>query len=105
MKEIGCPPDALKDQNIETQNGPAFPQILAVRPDGYFYTPSDIQHGGGMSLRDYMAAKAMQGLLANGIEKTAKHGLASGYDNMNAYQILSRMSYKAADAMLEARKK
>ena len=44
----------------------------------------------GMSLRDYFAAKAMQGLVAN--------------NNTNPFEI-SKAAYVVADAMLEARQK
>jgi len=44
---------------------------------------------GGMDLRDYFAAKAMQGLLAE--------GPVSGISN------LTRDAYRVADAMMKAR--
>ena len=49
--------------------------------------PSVFDHERGMTLRDYMAAKAMQGILFEGLEpeETAKH------------------AYAMADAMLKAR--
>lgn len=56
--------------------GPAFPV-----PDSEYQIQDT-----GMTLRDYLAAKAMQGMLANGIP--------SG--NIPAY------AYELADAMLEA---
>lgn len=58
--------------------GPAFPTLNNVR---FFH---------GMDLRDYFAAKAMQGLLQHTAEST--HQLASE-------------SYDIADAMLKAREK
>ena len=58
--------------NKET-GGPAFPTNLY----------------NGMTLRDYFAAKAMQGKLSGG---------ALGYDD------IAKHAYKYADAMLEARK-
>ncbi len=45
---------------------------------------------GGMSLRDYLAAKAMQGLMTD-------------IDWHSSLVELARYSYKAADAMLAAR--
>ena len=45
----------------------------------------------GIELRDYFAAKAMQGLLAG--------------TTTSDVEIISRDSYKVADAMLKARKK
>jgi hypothetical protein len=47
-------------------------------------------HRWGMTLRDYFAAKAMQGLLAN--------------NNIDAQQI-AKAAYIVADAMLKAREK
>lgn len=43
----------------------------------------------GMALRDYFAAKAMQGLLASDVEASLK--------------LFATQAYKVADAMLEAR--
>jgi hypothetical protein len=57
--------------------GPAFP---AMNDNGYWV--------GGMTLRDYFAAKAMEGKLSAG---------ATGYDDIALH------AYKYADAMLKAR--
>ena len=46
----------------------------------------------GMDLRDYFAAKAMQGYVSK--------KLIDGFDE----DVISEMSYKIADAMMEARK-
>lgn len=59
--------------------GPAFPALDART------TLS------GMTLRDYFAAKAMQGLLAG--------------TTTSDVEIITRDSYKVADAMLKAREK
>ena len=64
--------------------GPAFPQIYQV------YEP----HMVGVTLRDYFAAKAMQGLLGRDLE------LDCDPDN----DVLADRAYKIADAMMEARK-
>ncbi len=61
--------------------GPAFPQYV-ISNGGAFVD-------GGMTLRDYFAAKAMEGLLAG-----TKTGSAT---------VLATDSYKMADAMLRAR--
>lgn len=50
----------------------------------------------GMDLRDYFAAKAMQGY-------TASMGVVGG--NMPTDDDLARYSYQLADAMMEAREK
>ena len=49
----------------------------------------------GMTLRDYFANSAMQGMLSN----TAMFDLLNG----NANEIASRLSYELADAMLKQR--
>jgi hypothetical protein len=50
-------------------------------------------HASGMSLRDYFAAKAMQGVLASG-------NLPKFTPDLD----VAECSYRLADAMLEARK-
>ena len=64
--------------------GPAFPYDLTSYDDEV-----RIQYQ-GMTLRDYFAAKAMQGLLS--ATKTSDG------------EMIARDSYKMADAMLEARR-
>lgn len=64
--------------------GPAFPQV-STNPDGDLYQP-------GMTLRDYFAAKAMQGMMADG--QVMK--LVGDLD-------LAKTAYEMADAMLKAR--
>lgn len=61
--------------------GPAFPPHASSTADEYM----------GMSLRDYFAAKAMQGMLACPIQ------MQSGSD------MFARDAYVVADAMLRAR--
>jgi hypothetical protein len=62
-------------------NEPAFPN------------PHYINHK-GMTLRDYFAAKAMQGELAAQSEESGH------YENMDALAVLA---YRVADAMMKAR--
>jgi hypothetical protein len=67
--------------------GPAFPSPGVVLHSGN-------QQGAyeGMTLRDYFAAKAMQGILASGnLPKSVQ------------YDELASVAYKMADAMLKAR--
>jgi hypothetical protein len=45
-----------------------------------------------MTLRDYFAAAAMQGLLSR-----------IGHDKINVHDVLAQRTYQIADAMLEAR--
>jgi hypothetical protein len=63
---------------MKETGGPAFP------------TPTHNLKNDGMTLRDYFAAKAMQGFVANG--------------NTNVQEI-AQASYIVADAMLKARGK
>ena len=64
--------------------GPAFP------------TPAHNLSNDGMTLRDYFAAKAMQGMLAN--PKLQKQILTAGQS------WIEESAWAVADAMLEARK-
>jgi uncharacterized protein (DUF736 family) len=77
-------------------SGPAFPVEIGTRPVGqnWHQTNNNTAQHYGLSLRDYFAAKAMQGLCAD----PSNHKLFSGPDEAaeNAYLI--------ADAMLKARK-
>lgn len=68
--------------------GPALPTTEAN-----FHNEN--MRGEGMSLRDYFAAKAMQGLLATGRVE---------YPGETVGQGISRNAYAMADAMLAARK-
>jgi len=65
---------------MHPNNQPAFPFIDSASP---------LEHP-GMTLRDYFAAKAMQGIYAS-----------SYYTE--SYDTISGMAYKQADAMLKAR--
>jgi hypothetical protein len=74
--------------------GSAFAQQLESNRDGYAVT-------GGMTLRDYFAAKAMQGLMA-GRWKSDMHGIP--YDAYRAdADEWAKSAYHFADAMLKAR--
>lgn len=75
--------------NKET-GGPAFPcdTIVARDEKGHLYG-SEISSG-GMTLRDYFAAKAMQSIIAA--------------DGTYEYKNRAIEAYQAADAMMEARK-
>ena len=74
-------------KNIET-GGPAFP----CHPE---IIPQKDRDFAGMTLRDYFAAKAMQGLLAQSL------GTALESDPILGAQY----AYRVADAMLSAREK
>lgn len=79
--------------------GPAFPmaKVTVLAEDGTQNEASSITHN-GMTLRDYFAAKAMQGLLANPklIETINREGGAySGW--------VEESAWSWADAMLKVR--
>jgi hypothetical protein len=73
--------------------GSAFPTLFMNGQSGEYFPSTD----GGMSLRDYFAAKALAAMLANPDKDARKRG-ASGLDYFPAY------AYEYADAMLRARK-
>jgi len=68
-------------------NQPAFPQ----------YQPHPDPFSHGMTLRDYFAAKAMQGFISGSMADGTNFALG---DEKTA----AKFSYLMADAMLEARK-
>jgi hypothetical protein len=70
--------------NNTNTGGPAFP-TAEIFHDEVVYT-------GGMTLRDYFAAKAMQGLIG-GIESGKEHQIA----------LVPSTAYAMADEMLKAR--
>jgi hypothetical protein len=77
--------------NERKDGGPAFPRIAQRYIDQtneYAY----VQEQEGMSLRDYFAAKAMQGFA--GAESASLPSVAN----------IAEWAYSMADAMLEARK-
>jgi hypothetical protein len=67
--------------------GPAFP-VQSV------YIEDQATNSHGMTLRDYFAAKAMQGIIAS--EQL-------GDENFATLEMYARDAYKYADAMLKAR--
>jgi hypothetical protein len=73
------------------KGGPAFPK-LTQEERWKTFTSTD-----GMTLRDYFAAKAMQGMLAN--PKLQKQILQAGQS------WIEESAYAVADAMLKAREK
>jgi len=69
-------------------NQPAFPCFDYIAQDGK-------ENPKGMNLRDYFAAKAMQGLIAS------PRGTPDGSDATDTYY--AKCAYVMADAMLNAR--
>lgn len=77
--------------NTNINGGPAFPEIRIRSGDNY--NPTTKFYYGGMTLRDYFAAKAMQGA-------TTGDG---GLPDSSYCQQIARRAYEMADAMLKAR--
>lgn len=75
--------------------GPAFPSSPTVGPSGDLYRPADIGCA-GISVRDYFAAKVLEGTLA-GPDSEGWFAWAPSADKDAAY------CYFVADAMLRAR--
>lgn len=73
-------------------NPPAFPVLIVDRPE-------ELTHFNGMTLRDYFAAKALQGMFANPDDGHENYDLS--YEDY--VKEIARCSYKMADAMLAAR--
>ena len=67
-------------------NQPAFPCPQGVPPSL-----------GGMTLRDYFAAKAMQGIFASNTERD--------HEDSHIFDAVAEAAYLQADAMLAAREK
>ena len=70
--------------------GPAFPQMLGER-----YEPMSTE---GMSLRDYFAAKAMQGLIL-----VLKHIKSDVNETEQVPIAIAETAYEFADAMIAER--
>lgn len=83
----------MSDRN----GGAAFPSPGVVMPDG---RGEEMQQGAyeGMTLRDYFAAKAMQGLCVEG----GKGSIADVLDHM---ELVAAISFRMADAMILERAK
>ena len=69
---------------ITDTGGPAFP----THPEGALIHD-------GMTLRDYFASKAMEGILASNTEHE--------HEDAHIFDAIAEASYKQADAMLKAR--
>jgi hypothetical protein len=71
--------------------GPAF-------PSNYLHTDGRTFHEEGMELRDYFAAKAMQGLMGRSWADAK-----TGTFPENLHAVWATAAYQMADAMLKAR--
>ncbi len=74
--------------------GPAFPS-QSIGPD---FPPG----WGGMTLRDYFAAKAMQGWMANPTATPVEAGVDDA-DPQALADVAAAFGYMVADAMMKAR--
>ena len=83
----------MSDYN--TTGGPAFPIPIAGCNDGSVYNSIEQASGdhGGMTLRDYFAAKAMAAFIVAGVEDCRTHDAKAAH-----------FAYALADAMLAARR-
>jgi hypothetical protein len=79
---------------MANDGGQAFPLYI---PQGNYEAPETIP---GLSIRDYFAAAALQGILAHGLIKVAECAEKRGISCAEYYAICS---YEYADAMLAAR--
>ena len=77
---------------LNPTESPAWDMTFEKNPETELFSAGTIQ---GMTLRDYFAAKAMQGLLD-------RENLRYGMEN---YTIISRHAYCCADEMLKEREK
>src|SRR4030095_14201667 len=74
--------------------GPAFPLSVSMSDDGAVVCSDYFNEASGMTLRDYFAAKAMQGRCAAGLNVDA-----------DSCVLEAEIAYQLADAMLKARYK
>jgi hypothetical protein len=72
--------------------------VVSMKNEPAFPAPAGVSHitEQGMTLRDYFAAKAMQGLIAS------PRGTPDGSDATDVYY--AKCAYLVADAMMKARK-
>lgn len=82
----------LKEPMSDTKKdgGPAFP-VMTTRWDNGNTGEINFSHEGGMTLRDYFAGKAMNGMAT-----------ACGWEG-GPFEKIASDAYKIADAMLKAR--
>lgn len=79
----------------------AFPALRPIYQRGKTTDPLDIEIAGytateGMSLRDYFAAKALQGILAANM-------IGKEVEDKDIERVMALASYRMAEAMLDAR--
>lgn len=80
--------------------GPAFARTGSADIHGY-----GVSDQVGLSLRDYLAAKAMQGLLANSEGTAVMKHVDDGILTLRGIVGIPMLAYEYADAMLAQRSK
>jgi hypothetical protein len=76
------------------KGGPAFPSKKRIQRAGY--ATQEFEPVDGMTLRDYFASKAMEGIFASNTEHD--------HEDAVIFDVVAEAAYRMADAMLEARK-
>lgn len=85
--------------------GPAFPRPLGTNsPTSLANNPAWSTAQDGMSLRDYLAAKAMAVIAADYID-ASRNPEKSGSDGAVSFKGIAQEAYSLADAMLAERAK
>jgi hypothetical protein len=79
-------------RNTQKDGGGAFPQTSMARVTEHVFET-------GMTLRDYFAARALQGMIASGVRSFDVH------DSDTNPRYAARRAYEVADAMLAERQK
>lgn len=80
--------------------GPAFPELKSLVHKTQAY--AEAENVGGMTLRDYFAAKALVGLFA--MEANPRVGeTVEPFRSDKHVDAMARISYELADAMIRAR--
>lgn len=89
---------------MSKHNEPAFPSVnVVIPPPGHFYI-SPVAHD-GMTLRDYFAAAALQGLCAALVDDKARqmHCDNAAENGISAKAQVAKAAYEYADALLSSR--
>lgn len=89
--------ECVRDK-VADNGGPAFPIHLAGTSYDGKHLPQD-----GMTLRDYFAAKAMQGLCAGYSAPDDSDGWPDSSSGTHHFEIVADYAYKFADAMIKAK--
>lgn len=84
----------------KNDGGSAFPHEEQMDS----FTSKIIQCSQGLSIRDYFAAKAMQGMLSND-EMISRYGACAKENNISPDIVLATAAYGISDAMISERAK